>query len=185
MEQHKSLEWMIKEVKAGNTSVFRAIFDEFREPLFRFVRSRVESREDALDLLQDTFIDLWGALRSPRYVYNSDRDFSGFLYMIARRKIARLYRFRRPHISLEESEVVVSEAEEGEAGEVAILMRSLETLNDEDQEVIKLRYFSGLSFAFIANLMGKKESAVKVRHHRALEKLKQILGYDSSTSSES
>ena len=58
--------------------------------------------------------------------------------------------------------------------EAARVVDSLKHLNDIDRQVIVLRYYSGLPFAEIADILGKKEDAVKVRHHRAIEKLQRI-----------
>lgn len=171
-------EWLIRESAAGNTKVFRALFDAVYEDLFRFVRSKVRSREDALDAVQEVFIDLWQALRSGSFIYSSDLEFRSFLYTIARRKIARLYRSEKPGISLEDLEDIASDEAEVQAGEAIMLLGAVEKLSEEDQEVIHLRYFSGLPFSQIADLLSKGESAIKVRHHRAIEKLKNLLGYE-------
>ena len=56
-----------------------------------------------------------------------------------------------------------------------ILQTLLEKLSLRDREVVDLRYFAGLPFAEIANMLGDNESAVKVRHHRAIRKLQSFL----------
>jgi RNA polymerase sigma-70 factor (ECF subfamily) len=48
----------------------------------------------------------------------------------------------------------------------------LETLPDKDREVLVMRYLEQLSMAEIAAVMGCTEGAIKVRHFRALERLR-------------
>ncbi|MDO8565484.1 MAG: RNA polymerase sigma factor [bacterium] len=179
MENGQSIEWMLRESAAGNDEAFRALFDEVYDDLFRFIRARVSTREDALDTLQEVFVDLWQALRSQSFIYGSELEFRSFLYTIARRKVARLYRFRKPTVSLEDMENLALSEPDSEPGEIAVLMEAVGKLNNEDGEVIRLRYFSGLPFSQIADLLNRGESAIKVRHHRAIEKLKNMLGYES------
>lgn len=178
--EKESTEWMIQESAAGDAGAFRLLFERFYAELFRFAYSRVERREDALDILQEVFIDLWIALRKGGFAYSSEIKFRGFLYTIIRRKLARTYhaKSRSSYVSIEESEGALSYKQEGEAGEIAIVMKAVRKLPAEDREVISLRYFSGLQFQEIAELLNKGESAVKVRHHRALEKLKNMLHYE-------
>ncbi|MCR4279485.1 MAG: sigma-70 family RNA polymerase sigma factor [Candidatus Zambryskibacteria bacterium] len=178
MEKGQSTEILIRESIHGNVIAFQTLYDRFSDDLFRFIRVRVATRDDAHDILQEVFLDLWKAFEKSGFIYSSDGEFMGFLFVIARRKLAKLYRFRPLTVSLDEMDNDPSNTDESLAGEIAVLFQALGKLNKEDQELIKLRYYSGLSFPEIAKLLDKGESAVKVRHHRALAKLKELLGYE-------
>jgi RNA polymerase sigma-70 factor, ECF subfamily len=177
METHNSLVSIVKKCSAGSTSAFRLLFDETRDDLFRFIRLRVSTREDALDVLQECYVDMWQALKSGKFVYVSDPELRGFLCLIARRRIAKLYRLWKPQVSLEDI-VETSDTSFEEVSERGAAVSALQKLSHRDREVVELRYFSGLSFREIADLLNSGESAVKVRHHRAIEKLKHLLGYE-------
>ncbi len=179
MQNDGSLEKMLKQSSLGDKDAFRAVFEHTQKELFAFIRSRTAAREDAFDLIQETLVDLWMALKNGNFTYSSDSEFRGFLYTIARKKIARYYRFRRVTISLENlDDILLDESDNYEPGEKTLLMEALNKLNKEDQEVVRLKHFSGLSFKEIAELLKREESAVRVRHHRALGKLREILGYE-------
>lgn len=179
METHKSLEWLVKESAGGRATAFRMLFDQTEDPLFRFIRHRVGTREDALDILQDTYVDLWFALERGKFTYSTDNEFWGFLSLIAKRRIARMYRFRKPVISLEDVVDIHDTSEKcDESGRAAV--NALELLEPHEQKVMDLRYFKGLKFQEIANLLGKGETAVKVEHHRAIRKLRKFLGYEKN-----
>lgn len=155
---------------------FRLIYERTKNDLFRLIRVRVGQREDALDILQDAYLEFFKALRQGSFAYRSDPETLGFLYIIAKRRIARFYRFRKVTLSLEDYD---PESEDNAGREnIALLLDALRKLSDSDQEVVRLHYFSGLSFREIAALLNKEEGAIKIRHHRAITKLKTILGYD-------
>ncbi len=179
MEPQKSLEWLVTESARGRASAFRMLFDQTETPLFRFIRNRVGTREDALDILQDAYVDLWLALERGKFIYSTDNEFWGFLSLITKRRIARMYRFRKPAISLEDVIDVQGENDGGDESERAAVS-ALERLEPHEQRVMDLRYFKGLKFNEIANLLGKGESAVKVEHHRAIRKLRKFLGYEKN-----
>lgn len=177
MEQSKSLQWMVDESKAGDASAFRMLYDKTRDDLFRFIRYRTSTREDAVDLLQDCYVDFWKCLKEGRFNYASDKELLSFLYLLARRRVSKLYLLWKPRVSLDDLADMPEDVEES-PGEASAAVSALSGLGRSDREVIELRYFSGLSFQEIAKLLNKGESAVKVRHHRAIAKLKQRLGYE-------
>ena len=56
--------------------------------------------------------------------------------------------------------------------------RALSQLPDNQREVLVLRWYSDLSYPEIAEMLGATHSAIKVRAHRAMQKLKELLGGD-------
>jgi RNA polymerase sigma-70 factor (ECF subfamily) len=168
-----TLEVLVAESAKGNTLVFKELYDRLADRIFSYVRSRSRSREDALDITQEVFLDFWKSLTAFKYV--SDGKLYGFLYTIAIRRISKHYRFSRPQISIEDVEdVLADDSDVSLVAEASRAMDSMRRLGGMDQRVIELRYYSGLQFAEIAEILGKNESAVKVRHHRAIEKLQLI-----------
>jgi RNA polymerase sigma-70 factor (ECF subfamily) len=157
----------------------KEIFERTKDDLFHLIRARVGEREDALDIFQEVYVEFWKALQSKSFVYRSDPELLGFLYVIAKRRIAKFYRFRRLTLSLDDLEIGLEDKAETE--DKVLLLTAIEKLNELDREVVRLHYFSGLGFKEIGSLLNRGENAIKVRHHRAISRLKEILGYDPST----
>lgn len=176
MESKISLETLIEESRNGNSLSFKEIYDHLVDRLFLYVRSRSKSREDAIDITQEVFVDFWQSLNKFEYV--SEPKLYGFLYTIAFRRISKHYRFKRPQVSLEDvGDVFVAENNTVEITEAKRAAEALKHLNNSDRDVIILRYFSGLTFIEIAEILSQNENAIKVRHHRAIQKLQRILQY--------
>jgi RNA polymerase sigma factor (sigma-70 family) len=53
--------------------------------------------------------------------------------------------------------------------------QALESLSDEDREVLLLRYLEQLRSQEIAAIMGTSEAAINMRHMRALERMRKRL----------
>ncbi|MBI3512448.1 MAG: sigma-70 family RNA polymerase sigma factor [Bacteroidetes bacterium] len=80
-----------------------------RRRLFEFIRKRVPEDEDAEDIVQDVFIELTENLR----VENVIERVSGWMYRVARNKIADLFRRRRTESLEARYERLNDEGEEG------------------------------------------------------------------------
>lgn len=171
IKSKKELVSLIEEVRGGEMEAFREIFNQFSDRLYGYAFSRTASREDALDAVQDTFVDLWSGLH--KFQYRSDEEFGGFIFKILKRKISRQHRMRRGDISLED--INIEEGYEIEVEDYRFVTGSVDSLSQKYKEVVRLRYWAQMSFGEIASTLNIKEGAAKVRHKRAIEKLKENL----------
>jgi len=167
--KQKDLEVLIEEARDGKTDAFREIFNQFSDRLYGYAISRTASKQDAMDVVQDTFVDLWGGLG--KFKYQSDEAFGGFLFKILKRKISRQHRMRRGDISLEEASI--EEGYEIEVEDYRFVTGHVDSLAPKYKEVLRMRYWSQMTFPEIASILNIKEGTAKVRHHRAIEKLKE------------
>ncbi|MCG6987675.1 MAG: sigma-70 family RNA polymerase sigma factor [Gemmatimonadetes bacterium] len=157
---------------------FEAWFHDHRSVVYRYVRFRVATREAAEDVTSDVFMK---ALRS-LHRYNPDlASPRTWLLRIARNAVTdHLRSLRRRgslHVSLDRVPDLVAELpsqEERVVREERIqrLLNGTQTLRRADQEIVALRFGSGLDNSEIAEHLGISNNAVAVRLHRALKRLK-------------
>lgn len=156
---------------------FEAWFHEHRGPVYRYVRFRVATREAAEDVTSEVFMK---ALRSLHRYDASRASPRTWLLRIARNAVTdHLRALRRRgslHVSLDRVPDLVSDApsqEERVVREERIqrLLNGSRTLRKADQEILSLRYGSGLDNSEIAEHLGISNNAVAVRLHRALKRL--------------
>ena len=166
----------------GDERAFDRIYRKYKEPVRRFLSSKLPSPEDADDALSATFIRLWNYLRGAKVDH-----LSGLIFTIAKGLIAEFYRSRKPQVSLEaiaeEASGVMSDQGQGTgritaSTEIRLVREALDRLPDTDKELILLRHFQGLSFAEIGIELGKKENTVRVALGRATERLKALMAMD-------
>lgn len=137
------------------------------------------NQADAEDAVQEIFIDVWKS--AARY----DEAFASevaFIAMIARRRlIDRLRRHeRQPQISyLEEITTEPSAGYEKNietCAEAALAARALQQLRPEQQKVIRLAVYQGLSHQEIAQATGMPLGTVKTHVRRGLIQIREALG---------
>ncbi|MCK9352371.1 MAG: sigma-70 family RNA polymerase sigma factor [Candidatus Paceibacterota bacterium] len=164
----EKLKILVERSKDRDHEAFREIFEVLEPRVFSYACSHVERREDAMDITQETFIDLWKALK--KFSYRTPEEFYGFMFLIAKKKIARFYKSKKNDVSLEGSEIDEGFTEEHE--DHRFLLRHIGTLSEKYQEILRLRYWSGMKLAEAAKILGIDEGTAKVRHHRALAMLR-------------
>jgi len=160
---------------------FEQWFHDHREPVYRYVRYRVASREVAEDVTSQVFMK---ALRSLHRYDPSRAAPRTWLLRIARNAVTdhlrTLKRRGSLHVSLDRVPDLVSHAESQEERvmkeeRVQLLLNASRELRKADQEVLSLRYGSGLDNQEIAEALDISPNAVAVRLHRALKRLKAVV----------
>ena len=155
-------------------SAFGRLYDRYIQPIYRYVYSRVDSAHEAEDITSQTFMAAYESLGR----YRERGQFSAWLFRIARSKMND--HFRRSKSRREVGLEAVGQILEREdalgtlirAEELSRIRSIIKDLNEEEQDLIRLRYVADLSFAEIADLLGKREDAVKKSVYRLLARLK-------------
>lgn len=153
-------------------AAFGRLYDTFVQPIYRYVFSRVANAHAAEDVTSQTFMAAYESL--PRY--RERGQFSAWLFRIAQSKINDHFRRSRREVGLEAAGKLF-EREDGlgalvHAEELKRIRLLIENLSAEEQELIRLRYVADLSFAEMAELLGRREEAVKKSLYRLLARLK-------------
>ncbi len=163
---------------SGLPGEFARWYREHRGTVFRYVRFRVASREAAEDVTSEVFMK---ALRSFARYDPSRASARTWLLRIARNAVTdHLRALRRRgslHVSLDRVPDLVADIPSQEERvlrqeRIERLLNGSRTLKSSDQEILSLRYGSGLSNREIAETMGISNNAVAVRLHRALRRLR-------------
>jgi RNA polymerase sigma-70 factor (ECF subfamily) len=157
---------------------FEAWYVEYQSAVYRYVRFRVATREAAEDVTSVVFMK---ALRSfDRYDARKASP-KTWLLRIARNAVTdhlrSLKRRGSLHVSLDRIPDLVADIPSHEERvmkqeRIQRLLNGTQTLRKADQEILSLRYGSGLDNAEIAEHLDISNNAVAVRLHRALKRLK-------------
>ena len=173
----ENLAQLIKQTQEKNPQedsheAFKGIFNQLADRVFAYACPRTECREDAMDITQETFIELWNTLN--KFQYRSDNEFYGFVFLLARRRLARYYKKRKKTLPLEE--IKIEKYYEMDIGENrSYLRRYLGALASNYQELLQLRYWLDMTYGEIALVMDINENTAKVWHHRAIKQLKDLI----------
>jgi RNA polymerase sigma-70 factor, ECF subfamily len=165
---------LIERIQKGDRQAFAALFEQYKNLVFRTAYLMLDSREEAEDALQEIFIQLsrtigsydpakaafttWLHRITVNYCLNQRRRKSFFfspLHLLPERLIAS----REPSV-------------EDQVLEDAALRRALDRLSDKLRVVVVLRFYLDLSYAEMAETLQLPIGTVQSRLNQALKKLK-------------
>lgn len=165
-------------------NIFLEAYNMYSDALFRFCYFRLNDRELARDLMQETFAKAWMAGTSKGVEIDNVR---ALLYKIAGNLIIDEYRRRgrrEPPASLDtlHEEGFDPSFDDREAlmdimdGEGAIKLIS--KIREPYGESVFMRYVQDLSLHEIAEITGESENTISVRIHRGLAILKKLFNHE-------
>jgi RNA polymerase sigma-70 factor (ECF subfamily) len=161
---------LIADVKRGSRTAFEALFERYRDPVWRFFRRRMADAARAEELAQDTFV---GILEGARR-YEARGTFRSYLFGVAynvlladRRKAV----FRA--VTPIDAEPIDPSTGDPEA---AIWVRdALATLDEDERQILMLREYEQLSYQEIADLRNAPLNTVRSQLFRARAALRTAL----------
>lgn len=169
---------LVLQAQAGNSEAFGQLYDAYMERIYRFVYFRVEDQQTAEDITSQVFLKAWNNL--DRFQF-SRTPYLAWLYTIAHNAVIDHYRTRKVTTALDD--VQLSQPDHSEAVEndidLTVEMQSvksaLQTLTDDQQKVLTLKFIEGMSNNEIARHLGKREGAIRALQMRGLQALAKQL----------
>ncbi|MGI6117697.1 MAG: RNA polymerase sigma factor [Bilifractor sp.] len=164
---------LVSRIRNGDREAFNQLYEKYNRQLFRMAYLYLGSREDAEDVLQETFVSCWlhiGTLKNPSAV-------KYWLYKIMHRLAIRrgkMSRREKPDENI--CEIAEQNTENRQTEEDAVISRVLfetimDTLSPTLRETAALYYCDGLTTREIARITGTLEGTVKSRLHRVRKQL--------------
>lgn len=173
----ESDEALVQRFVAGELAAYEALVRRYSRPIFNFAYRMVGRHDDADDVAQDVFVQVYRSLPVAR----TDLPFKPWLYVIARNKCLDFLKRRRPLLfadveSDDDGDGIAARVQDTEplpeelaerADLQRVLHEAIEELPPKYRQVVALRYASELSFEEISTSLGLPENTVKTHFHRA------------------
>ncbi|WP_245599871.1 RNA polymerase sigma factor [Paenibacillus harenae] len=162
---------------SADTKSIEEICSETWEALYRFVYYKVQNREEAEDITQETYAKAYSYLQKGKIAPNK---YSAFLKTVAQNVLRDLWRKKKRRgtavdlDAINPKDYAMDDPAESSA-QRHVIESALTQLTMEQRTVIELRIIKGYSVADTAKLMNKQETAVRVMQHRALQLLAAIM----------
>ena len=169
---------LVLQAQSGNSEAFGQLYDAYMERIYRFVYFRVEDQQTAEDITSQVFLKAWSNL--DRFQF-SRTPYLAWLYTIAHNAVIDHYRTRKVTTALDDvqlSQPDHSELVENEIDltvEMQSVKRALQSLTDDQQKVLTLKFIEGMSNNEIARHLGKREGAIRALQMRGLQALAKQL----------
>ncbi len=170
---------LVDAAKAGDQRALSELYQTYFPRVYRYILARTGSPHDAEDLAEEVFMRVLEAIE--RFQHR-EAPFSAWLFRIAHNAVISQ---RRKETARGKSGpllegIPVSTTAPDELVEQRLIinevMEAARKLPEAQRQVITLRFSAGLSVAETAQAMGKGEGNVKVIQHKAIAKLREMLG---------
>ncbi|MBA4181927.1 MAG: RNA polymerase subunit sigma-24 [Anaerolinea sp.] len=158
-------------LKRRDQAAWAAMFEREHPLVFRSVFAQVGDRTTAEDITAQVFLEAIEGIGRYRH---RGRPITAWLHSIARHRSTDWFR-KKWRETGEIVEPVVDGPEQG----LEVALAALSMLTSEQREVVHLRFVEDLSIEEVAAITGRSMGAVKAMQHRALARLRTILGEET------
>ena len=143
----------------------------YADRLFRFAFASLRNREEAEDVVQESFTRVWEKLKTVDYA-----KAKSYLFTTAHHAMIDEVRHRQRFASTEEPLPIETKTTQSPYPDVNdILHKALTTLPEAQRNALLLRDYEGYSYQEIGGITGMSEAQVKVNIFRARTALKNNL----------
>jgi RNA polymerase sigma-70 factor (ECF subfamily) len=178
---------LVQKVRSGDREAFITLTRTYQKKVFVLTYSFFRDKEDALDLVQETFLRLYQKIDS----FRPGHSFEAWLLQIAKNLCIDHYRREAGRRGLETDKPVeelnVADPKAG-GGEQSrdlkeILNRCVERLAERQRLIFIMRHYNQLKNEEIAQTLGISIGTVKSLHFKAVQNLRALmspyLGWES------
>ncbi|MDZ5725243.1 RNA polymerase sigma factor [Acetobacterium sp. K1/6] len=160
-------------IAAGDMVAFEEFYRQTERTVYAFVLSTLKNHDDALDVVQDTYLKI----RAAAHLYKPMGKPMAWVFTIARNLSVSKIRSKQKNdsITLTDMENDLNFSYVSDAEDRLVLQTALKILTSEETEIILLHAISGFTHREIAKSLEMKLSTVLSKYHRGLKKLKKYL----------
>lgn len=169
---------LIQQAQEGDSDAFGMLYMQHLDPIYRYVYYRVDGEAIAEDLTEEVFVRAWEAL--PGYEIGA-YPFKSWLYRIAHNLVVDHHRRQRP-TTVDDEVLNYMAAPTTPVEQVLVdmqnaeyLLEAIQSLDEEEQQVVILRFVEGLSHQEVAETIGKSAGASRIIQYRAIQRLQVFL----------
>jgi RNA polymerase sigma factor (sigma-70 family) len=170
---------IISRVLRGEQSLYADLVKRYQNFVFTITLRYTSSREDAEEIAQDVFVKAYRSLAD----FRGEARFSTWLYTIVTTTCITFLRKKKLDTHSLDNEKVFETVESTDSGfranqveqksKIQMVNKAIRLLSPDDAKLISLFYQGEQSLEEIGQIMGLEPNTVKVRLHRARQRLKE------------
>ena len=169
---HKDL---VEKSKLGDRNAQYKLYELYVDAMYNVSMRMMRIKEDAEDVVQDSFIEAFNNLSSFRY----ESTFGSWLKrIVVNKSINQLKKKKIPIVSIENEMYRIKNEEEDEradAMDIKKVIKSIRLLPAGYQQIINLYLIEGYDHVEISEILNITSSTSKSQYHRAKKKLIEII----------
>jgi RNA polymerase sigma-70 factor, ECF subfamily len=161
--------------KEENENKLISLYDEYYHKVARYAFVRIGDKNEAEDIASEVFLR---ALDSLKTYQERGLPMQAWLFKIAHNLVVDHFRKKHKTVSLRDVEIK-DDTDPVATAEINIEMirvnQAMQSLTEEQREVVRLRFFGGLTSREVGEVLNKGDGAVREMQSAALEKLRHLL----------
>ena len=171
---------LLHAVASGDEAALARLYDGYRVILFGLLVRILSSRQEAEDVLQEVFLQVWK--RASDFDEARGRPFTWLVTLARSRAIDRLRSLgSRERVVQSAAREVIEETSDAiedaiRAEEGRVVRHALQELPEEQRHALELAYFEGLTQSEVARRLETPLGTVKTRMRSGMIKLRELLG---------
>jgi RNA polymerase sigma-70 factor (ECF subfamily) len=172
------VEYLVERIKQGDKEAFMKIVEGYQQKVFILAYSLVRGREDALDLVQETFMRLYEKIQT----YRPGENFNAWLMQVARNLSIDFLRRQKSRkkdsldaLDLERMYLLSKDEDPARFNPGEMIHKAVTRLPEKQRLVFILHHFEDLKYEEIADRLKISVGTVKSLHFKAIRKLRKTL----------
>ena len=166
---------LIKQAQNGDAQAFSKLYESYVDRIYKYFFYKTKTIEEAQDLTSLVFEKALKNLRQ----FKKKVSFQAWLFTIARNSIYDYWRTKKKNLNLDQISQLPSKEDVLEKvivkEEQTKVLSALSKLNDEQKEVLILRFINNLNVREVAKIINKTEVNVRIIQHRALKSMRKLI----------
>ncbi len=172
---------LIEKIKSGDRDAFVSITNLYQRKVFAVAYSFFRNKEDALDIVQETFLRVYQKIN----MFKQGKNFQNWLLQITKNLCIDFYRKqqskdRNLNKNMDISELNVRDPKASETQKNSDINRILSVcinrLSEKQRMVFVLRQYNHLEYSEISQLLNVAIGTVKSLHFKAAQNLRTLVG---------
>ena len=174
---------LLKAIAGGDDAALGQLYDRYRLILFGLLMRILNNREEAEDVLQEVFLQVWR--RAKDFDENRGRPFTWLVTLARSRGIDRLRSLAsRERVAVAEANERTEEVSDAASDAIkserlGVVNSALADLPEDQKRPLMLAYFDGLTQSEIATKLNVPLGTVKTRMRSGMMKLREAFGKSS------
>jgi RNA polymerase sigma-70 factor (ECF subfamily) len=177
----KNIDWSVEwsRFKSGDKDAFQLIYDHFFDRLFQYGCKLTGNTELVEDCIQELFLKIY-TNRSKLSDTNSVEFYllkamKLTIYGILRKEKRLVFNSGEAYEFKLEFLLETEEPEDIDQRRIELILKSLNDLSPSAREIIYLKFYSGLDYQQIGNMLGIKPDSAKKQVYRIVSSLRTVL----------
>lgn len=172
----EDLKILIQKAQKGDKNAFGEIYKIYYKKIYRYCSFNTKENALAEDICQDTFVKAWKKIQD--FKLDEGWSIQAFLFTIARNLIIDNSRKKEnfsidDYENLETNENFIEDIDRKD--NIERVKVALSKLDEIERQIIILRFFEDMDSKEVAQILNVKDGAIRVRTHRIMQKLKEIM----------